>query len=65
VGLIPFVKLLLFAQVFPLVYICMTGKAQGGNSVIVSLDAHSLAITLLVRMRGNHRAVLRTADLTG
>jgi hypothetical protein len=64
-GFIPLVKLLLLAKSFPLVYICMTGKAQGGNSVVVGFESHAFAVPLLVGMSGNHRAILRTADLTG
>jgi hypothetical protein len=43
----------------------MASKTQGRNSVVMGFDAHPLAITLLVRVRGYHRAILLTADLTG
>jgi hypothetical protein len=31
----------------------------------MGFKAHALAIALLIGMRGNHRAILLTADLTG
>ena len=65
VGFIPFFKLLLLAHGLALVYICVAGVAQGGYAVVVSLESHRLAVPLLIGMSGNHRAILRPADLTG
>jgi hypothetical protein len=42
----------------------VAGVAQGGNPVVMGFDAHSFSIPLLVGMSGNHRAILRPADLT-
>ena len=64
-GFIPSVKLLLLAQAFTLINICVALEAQSGNPVVVGLESHSFAIALLVGMSGYHRAILRTADLTG
>ena len=64
VGFIPSVYTVLFGHVSTLVNFCMAGKAQSGNTVIMGLDSPSLSIPQLVGMSGNHRTVLRPADLT-
>jgi hypothetical protein len=47
-----------------LVNIRVAGKTQRSDAVIVGFDSHALSIPLLIGMRGNHRAILRPADLT-
>ena len=64
-GFIPSVKLLLLAQAFTLINICVALETQSGNPVVVGFQPHALAVSLLVGMSGYHRAILRTADLTG
>jgi hypothetical protein len=63
-GFIPRIKPSLLAKVFALVYEHMACVAQGRDPVVVSLDAHALAIALLVRMGGYNRPILSPAPLT-
>lgn len=65
VGFIPSIKPSLFAKVFALVYEHVTGIAQSRDTVVLGLDAHTLPVPLLIRMRGYHRPILNPAPLTG
>ena len=64
-GFIPSIKPSLLPKVFALVYEHVTGIAQSRDPVVVSLDAHALAVPLLVGMGGYNRPILNPASLTG
>ena len=64
-GFIPSFKLSVFRPFVALIHLGMAGVAQGRNTVVVGFESHALAVPLLVGMSGYHRAILRTADLTG
>jgi hypothetical protein len=64
VGFIPSIKPSLLAKVFALVYEHVACMAQGRDPVVVSLEAHALAIALLVGMGGYNRPILSPAPLT-
>jgi hypothetical protein len=63
-GFIPRIKPSLLAKVFALVYEHVACVAQGRDPVVVSLEAHALAIALLVGMGGYNRPILSPASLT-
>jgi hypothetical protein len=47
-----------------LVNIRVAGKTQRSDAIVVGFESHTFSIFLLIGMGGDHRAILRPADLT-
>lgn len=58
VGLFPHLDSLLFGHARALVKIGVASEAQGGDAVIMGLDALAFAVSELVGMRSNYGAVV-------